>query len=321
MNAANPGFDAPALEAHLAGQPVPDQPLPAGMPTRGEERVLGRLPAPVSTEPTRLAVLSDPHLSTRHEGGWKCFHRTEERLRTAVADLAETHPDGVVFAGDLTKDGHPDDHAVAAELFGSLSFPVVGVPGNHDTKEGVELPWLDRGPTAIDDLTVAGFASAGYSPEEGGRLASPPTLTHLDGVDIAVSHHNLDGLGVPPWRGSYPMWTATEVERELADAGVPLHVSGHLHIPAVVPATVPGGVSQIVAPALSSFPCAYLLLDIDATGTTITLRGVADEAALAEAWDAAHAYNDRSRLAVQVAARQLAAAPVVPASEAATADD
>lgn len=316
MNGANPGFDVPAFDAYLADTPVAEGPLPADVPTRGEERVLAHLPAPTAATPTRLAVLSDPHLSTRGEGGWKCFHRTEERLRTAVADLDTTRPDGVIFAGDLTKDGHPDDHARAAAVFERVDVPVVGVTGNHDRKEGIDAPWLDRGPTSVDALRIAGFDSAGYAPDEGGALASPPDLTHCDGVDIAVSHHNLDGLGVPAWRGSYPMWEADAVAQRLRDAGVSLHVSGHLHIPAVVP----GAVSQVVAPALCSFPCAYLLLDVDASGTTVTLRGVADRDALAEAWELAHAYKDRTRMAVQVTAAQLADAPVAPPDRA-PADD
>jgi len=84
-----------------------------------------------SPTPTRLAVIADPHLATDASGTWKCYHRTEAFLERAVDEVRSREPDGIVVAGDLTKDGEPHNFRRYDELVDPLGS-VVTIPGNHD---------------------------------------------------------------------------------------------------------------------------------------------------------------------------------------------
>jgi Icc protein len=258
---------------------------------------------------TTLAVVADPHLTPAKRGTFKVYHRTKQRLQMAIADAHRLAVDGVVVAGDLTRDGEREEFALAREVLSTAPDPTVAVPGNHDLTGGSPSP---RGfaqeyagaqyPVTrdIDSTTVTLLDSTrpdGRVQSEGG--VSEETLAHL-GSDsttdprIAVAHHPISPLPgpidsvlpEPEYRLGEPKRTADA----LREAGVELLVSGHLHWPY---ATTYRGLGVVGAPSCASFPPAYLRLHVDSRGTTVSIVPLADEAGLTEAYE--FAVSDPSR--------------------------
>ncbi|WP_435358569.1 metallophosphoesterase family protein [Haloarchaeobius sp. DFWS5] len=341
---ANPGFvaatdtdwlggdgDGPTGFARMAD--FEDVPLRADGPA-----LLARFAEPTADQPTRIGVVSDVHLSTRESGTWKAFHRTESLLTRAIADLNDHDLDGVVFTGDLTENGATDDFELVSDCLAALDHPFVAVPGNHDapksfddhpappmscfereyTPDGAGFPFHTR----FGDVDVLGLNTAhdpdgslantheGWvSPDQRDWLAE--TMSDTD-APLVVGHHNLPGLlsatDGQSWRGSFPMRDAHGFGDSLARADVPLYLSGHLHVPAVAETA---GVRELVAPALCSFPQAYLVLDVDPAGTSVWHVPIATHEDAEEALALAHDYSERSRMVAGIVRRQTDAYPLV----------
>ncbi|WP_202593815.1 metallophosphoesterase family protein [Halolamina rubra] len=101
--------------------------------------VMARLDRPRSDERTRIAVVADPHVSTREEGTSKLFEHTETHLENAVADINDREVDYTLCVGDITKDGERWNYDAADEILNDLETPFRAVPGNHDVqKEGYD---------------------------------------------------------------------------------------------------------------------------------------------------------------------------------------
>jgi len=86
----------------------------------------------------------------------------------------------------------------------------------------------------------------------------------------------------------------------LATSGVPLMLTGHLHMPTTV---VQRGVREVMVPTTCSFPQAYLLLDVGPRGTEIRMVPVADHGGIR--------YGHAARWADSVTARGLTAMAAV----------
>jgi hypothetical protein len=273
--------------------------------------VLSRFDRPRTPERTRLAVFADAHLTGEASGTWKVLHRTEARLRTAVADANGRDVDAVLFAGDLTKDGAPAEYSLFDEVLADLEAPFVAVPGNHDVPKPRWDPYEapDRGTFArryaaghlpfverVGDLSVVGLDSASNADGSLGDThegeVGPDQRAWLDAVlpDLSnpvvalhhsVSHPSTHAEGFPD-SDLYQAGDAVELERVLARHDVPLVVSGHLHWPGVAPLASAG--YELVAPAVCSFPQAYTLLHVGPGGTTVELVPLADRAGLEEAY-------------------------------------
>lgn len=297
--------------------------------------VLARFARPRSATSTTVAVVSDAHVSTDREGTWKMFHRTRDRLRTALADASDRGADAVVLAGDLTKDGATRDFETVDALLADADAPTLAVPGNHDVPKA-----FDEHEVPPTSTFAANYAAGGlpFHAEVGGvdvlgiDSASTPdgTLadTHdgavladqlswldetLPGTDapVVVMHHNLPGLiqgDSHSRRSSYPVRDADAVVETLARHDAPLVVSGHLHLPAV---SEVAGVRQVVSPPLCSFPQAYLLLEIGSDGTTVRHVPVADPAGVEEAYLHAKDHSARSDALAELALDRLANLPLV----------
>lgn len=297
--------------------------------------VFAHFTRPRSAVPTTIALVSDTHISSENRGTWKVFHRTQARLRTALADANTRDVDAVVFAGDLTEDGSAADFEAFDSLLSSLDVPFFAVPGNHDVPKSFdahetpalssfeadftpgELPFHER----IGGVDILGLNSA-ETPE--GSLAdchdgeiSAAQLAWLEeklpktDESIVVMHHNLPGLAceasVHSWRSSFPTRNADELASLLARHDVPLHVSGHLHVPSVAETN---GVREIVAPSLCSFPQAYLLFEIDRTGTTVRFVPTADPEETREAYNHAKRDSARSDAVAEMTLDRLGALPL-----------
>lgn len=306
-----------------------------GRPHPGQ--VLARLERPTARSKTTLAVLSDVHLATDATGTWKVFHRTERHLRAAVDCVNERAVDGVLVAGDLTRNGNPAEFDLFDELAG-FDPPMVAVPGNHDLPTTFDehtslstadfeerytpggLPFRVR----FGDIEMIGLnshtARPGTPAETYVGRVSAEQLMWLDEVleetdpdsTVVSVHHNLPATGELyeryraelPVKGEVPGFSNPQpLVSLLADHDTALVVTGHLHFPAV---EASGGVMEFTVPAVSSFPHALALLEIDERGTTIRSVPLTDAAGMVES--IAFGYEkDR----VLLSAAQLATFPLV----------
>lgn len=73
----------------------------------------------------RVAAVGDVHLGVESKGS----------LRPHLETIAE-HADLLLFAGDLTKAGLPDEAGVFADEVAGLPVPIAAVLGNHDYHHG-----------------------------------------------------------------------------------------------------------------------------------------------------------------------------------------
>lgn len=311
----------------------PDQPGP----TLDRAQLLATFPRPRSGSPVRVAVLADLHLSVEETGTWRVSHRTEQRLREAVASINALDPDAVLFAGDLTGWAAPEEYDAVDRAIADLDAPLFAVPGNHDfplehhAQEGISIaafeqryapggfPWRER----VGDVDVLGLNSnraTSDAPAERfeGRIDGATldwlheTLPGLDDPLVTV-HHSLPGVRAfyerardrLPTAGDSPILeNADELAAVLVEHGVPLVLTGHLHVPAVVAVD---DVHELSLPPLGPFPHAYTVLDVHREGTDAYVQFVGDR------WErmAAIGYGmEKDR--VLLAASQLADTPLAP---------
>lgn len=281
--------------------------------------VIATLPRPRSADPVTVGVLGDPHLTPSASGTWKVYHRTEERFRTAIDDVRVRDPDAVVFAGDLTKDGSSEAFDRFDALVEDCPVPWFAIPGNHDVPksyddtDGLGPARFARryadGPYPVvwqcGDVTLVGLNSA--AAEDGslagtwGGAVSTRELDRLDSVlgtarsPIVIVHHNCSSLvesaDSRPWR-RFRLRNADRL-REVCDRNdVSLVVSAHHHVPAAVEGTGP---TELIAPAVCSFPNAYLLLRVSSHGTVARMVPLAGPEGMAESYAAARSGSTLGR--------------------------
>ena len=254
--------------------------------------VLAELPSPVSAG-TRVAVLSDMHVTRNDCGSWRLYHRTVDRLQTALSSASERNIDLIVVAGDLTRNGEDSEFSAVSAQLHTASAPVVCVPGNHDLPSpdnsrkqnavstfvneyvGESFPFSCR----FGDIDVIGLNSMDTTDHNVASGAiSQSQLDHLDTAlssadsPIVVSHHPL----TESWSAEtsfspdqFRLTNAPDVVQLLYEHDVSLVLSGHIHWPLVGSV---GQLHEVVSPAVCSYPQAYLLIDITPTGTTVSME-------------------------------------------------
>ncbi|WP_224447639.1 metallophosphoesterase family protein [Haloprofundus salilacus] len=230
------------------------------MPGPTREIELAHLDRPTAPE-TTFAVVSDAHVTADAEGTWKVFHRTESHLEAAVDDVNRRGVDGLVFAGDLTKDGTPAEFDRVAEILSGLDAPYLAVPGNHDVPKAFdahetpplsafvaahcpeELPYRTRlGSIDIVALNSASDIDGTLRGGHAGRISEAQLDWLADAVDpetptVAVFHHPTTHVGDLverfPRTDHYQLRNADAVTEALDAAGVELVFSGHIHWPTI----------------------------------------------------------------------------------------
>ncbi|WP_424016706.1 metallophosphoesterase family protein [Halorientalis pallida] len=263
---------------------------------------LARFDGPTAARPTRLAVMADPHVTPWATGTWKVFHRTVERFRTALTEANRLDVDAVAIAGDLTKDGAPQEFDRAAALLDEANAPTLAVPGEHDLPQpedghrtppvgtfadrfaGGRYPFVER--VAGIDLVGIDTATAGDGPP----AVSPTQLDWLESIlpglerPVVLCHHSLTPADVDGPPSTARIENDLELARVLDTGGVELVVSGARHWPGTGALS---GVREVTAPATCSLPQAFLHVRIDASGTTVDLVPLADRTGFEEAYAAA----------------------------------
>ncbi|WP_159899134.1 metallophosphoesterase family protein [Salinirussus salinus] len=296
--------------------------------------LLARLDRPRAPERVRLAVLADPHLAVEGEGTWKVAHRSRELFERAVARTDAVGADLAVLPGDLTGDGHPAAFEAVDEVLADLETPWVAVPGNHDVPksfDGHESPPVGAfeqryGPAGgfpftreVGPVTLLGVNTAS-APDEtlrstwGGRVGErdrawlADTLPDVE-TPVVVLHHNVATLPENPggkW-GNFPLGDADAVRGILADHEVPLALTAHHHVPALAEH---GPTTEVLAPAVCSYPQGMLLVDIGPAGTEVWLVPLADAAEVREARRLATTGKPLAAGVVELVDRRIEALPL-----------
>jgi Icc protein len=140
--------------------------------------------------PFLLAQLSDLHIKAAGRLSYRVVD-TAGMLRECLRHLLglPQQPDAVVFTGDLTDFGRPEEYAVLRDLLQPLGMPVYLIPGNHDEREALraafpEHAYLRQSPHfvqyAIDDHPLRILALDTVVPGEGRGELCAERLAWLD---------------------------------------------------------------------------------------------------------------------------------------------
>ena len=194
-----------------------------------------------------LAQVTDMHI----KAGGKLSYRvvdTEAALARCVEHLVKLPqvPDAVLFTGDLTDFGKPDEYTNLARLLQPLSMPVFLMAGNHDEPEGLRVAFprhaylrqrtgkLDY---VIDEFPLRIVALDSTIPQ---RSEGEITAAQLEWLDATLSNApakpTVVALHHPPfWTGighmdQVSLANPAALERVIArHPQVERVLSGHLH--------------------------------------------------------------------------------------------
>jgi len=278
--------------------------------------ILARLEQPKADRSVRVAVIADPHVADG-TGTWKVTHRSRELLSRAVKYA--TDADATVIAGDLTGDGRYGSFDTVDSVITELEGPQLTIPGNHDVPKSFDVHstppvetfytrYMDLPATVeVGPVTLVGINTAS-APDDtlrntwGGRVGERDRAwlaRQLPTIDcpIVVMHHNVATLPENPggkW-SNFPLQDATAVRRLLNEHGVPLVVTGHHHVPAVADH---GDVTEVLSPAVCSYPQAMLFVTVTGDGATVRLIPLATGD---EIWEARRLAVTGKPLAVDIA--------------------
>lgn len=200
------------------------------------------------------------HVSDLHFGAEDRF-----ALGAVEAFAREEHVEGLIVSGDLTMRGKPSEFDAAAAWLSRFPMPVVATPGNHDTSylNLAKRAWrpfrrYDRllEPVAGFSLQTAHVFVATLNTARGLQARPNWALgavsrsqirrleeTFRDAPErllrVVVCHHPLIGPPDNPLSGSTRNgWRAAAA---MAEMGVDLVMTGHLHVPFVMPLPVGDG--------------------------------------------------------------------------------
>jgi 3',5'-cyclic AMP phosphodiesterase CpdA len=234
--------------------------------------------------PVRLAHLSDVHVPaarvgwrlrdwlTKRSTGWlhlrllgrgRRFRQTEAVLAALARDLRQHQPDRVVFCGDASTLGFPEEFIRAAQLLGAAGnepLPGLAVPGNHDYYTPADAgsgafersfaPWQQG---ERQDGSIYPFAQragsvwlVGVNSSVGHRLpwdasgwVGAPQLERLaallerlaPGPRILVTHYPICLAGGGPEARHHGLRDLDELLRITVKGNVCLWLHGHRHTP------------------------------------------------------------------------------------------
>jgi 3',5'-cyclic AMP phosphodiesterase CpdA len=220
-----------------------------------------------------LAHLSDLHLG--HAGDGDGGARALRRARRVV-DHLNAMPgdiDGVLVTGDLADHGTAEEYRAVRDLLGTLRFPVLTCPGNHDERTAYRATLLAE-PAAegavnrvhrLAGLTIAMCDSTIPGRDDG--LLDDGTLAWLDeelsgtgDPALVCFHHPPVRLHIPFVDGIRQRGAERLAEVLSAHDNVVAVLCGHAHTAAVTtfagrPLVVaPGVVSTFVPPFESDLP-------------------------------------------------------------------
>ena len=192
------------------------------------------------------------HLSDLHFGG-----ENAEAMAAAATHIIEIGVDLVVLAGDLTVRGRSDEYAAAKAWADAIPGPKLVTPGNHDSPYGPErifrpfrrfeqhfgppdcVSWTSAAARVVAINSARGvqpranWSKGQVSTAQIRRATAQFAVRPAGALAILVCHHPLvEMLGGPM---SAEVWGGSRAARRLADSGVDLVLSGHVHAPFAMP--------------------------------------------------------------------------------------
>ncbi len=216
-------------------------------------------------------------------------------FEVAIAHLTELDIDFLLLPGDLTQHGEPINHTWLSQYLQHLPFPAYVIPGNHDlpvvqrdgrsiafaefphfyTQAGYQNP--DRHYYCCEPrpgLRLIGLNSNSFEEATGQQIGAldqaqwawledvlnAPTSPALT---IVMIHHNV----VPHLPDQeehilsrrYMLSQAKSLRTLLQKAGVPLLITGHLHVQDIA---TDRGLVEITTGSLASYPHPYRVIEI-----------------------------------------------------------
>ena len=239
---------------------------------------------------TRLAILSDVHLSTP-ETDFPDEHlaHTGGVLRRAVEKIVALGVDRVIVNGDLVNMGTAVEYAAARELLKPVEDKLDALPGNHELVKGTladfrrEMNRPPLGRSEIGGLTVLRLNTAieGLTPWQWyGRLDAPSVRLLNDALAedehrplLVFCHHPVAGT---VRLGKHPMMAQLHGDvldaRLQCRAGPTVLFTGHTHVADVVRRR---HVTYVGCPPLGFWPHAFLVVEIEGGLMSVrTERGI-----------------------------------------------
>ena len=278
------------------------------------------------------------------------YHRSGERLRTALSDAERRSVDAVVSAGDLTKDGAPWEYDLLDEILAEIDTPFFSVPGNHDVPkapveeyehgDGHETPPVERferrytpdgrlpfvrrvGGVDVVGLDTASMPDGSLRRTHDGRVSDEQvewledTLGDVE-TPVVLMHHNTPAMFEQfeeLRRHAHPEMDDPPVLRNPEPLVETLTDHG---VPLVISGHLhnvgvaeTGPLREVTTPATGSFPQAYLLFEFDSSGTTVRYVPVADTEGMTEAHHARRTGGPASVGYTSFASVQLARLPLL----------
>ncbi|MEM1255417.1 MAG: metallophosphoesterase [Cyanobacteria bacterium P01_H01_bin.21] len=247
----------------------------------------------------RFAVVSDLHIALPHTvwDSPNRFHLVEVSIpafEQILGHLEQVGIDFLLLPGDLVQHGERENHEWLVRRLKQLPFPVYVVPGNHDVvryggcdrtvslNEFTSL-YHDFGYTEprpyyhhkiLDGLHLIGLNSNGFAvdgdPFYTGWL-DPEQLDWLDQqlaqltdqLTLVMLHHNalehLPRQARSRMGQRYMVKNARELTQRLQTAGIPLMLTGHLHVQDVAQA---GQLYEVTTGSLVSYPHPYRICEL-----------------------------------------------------------
>lgn len=194
-----------------------------------------------------LAQVTDMHI----KAGGKLSYRvvdTEASLARCVEHLMKLPqvPDAVLFTGDLTDFGRPEEYDNLARLIEPLTMPVFLMPGNHDDPERMRAKFPQHAymrqrtgklDYVIDEFPVRIVALDSTVPRKPGGHLSDAQMQWLDEtLAAAPAKPTIVAVHHPPfWTGighmdKMPLANPSVLERVIAmHPQVERVIAGHLH--------------------------------------------------------------------------------------------
>jgi 3',5'-cyclic AMP phosphodiesterase CpdA len=238
-------------------------------------------------------IIRIAHLSDVHFGG-----EDAAAVEAAIGAVADFEPTLTVVSGDLTLNGLPREFMAAGAWLGRLPQPQLITPGNHDTPYWNLIlraltpfaryrRYIGRAEISrfdAPDLSARSLNSArGAQPRPNWSKGAISTdrLQRLDWGEMAAlkvftCHHPLIDIPGAPVTGGVHRGAAAA--KMLADAGVELVLTGHVHNPFVLP--LPGaepGCYAVGAGTLSlrtrGTPAGFSTIVVDEARIEVTALG------------------------------------------------
>lgn len=300
--------------------------------------VMARFRRPRANRRTTIAVIGDPHIPI---GSVDSLKATEPArfLRRAIADINARSPDGTLFVGDLSMDGVPAEFDRFDTVIEDLQNPWTAIPGNHDAPKDFDehesLPadtFIDRYTPGslpykvpIGELDIVALDSAYPSAvsDTANGTVDTEQIAWLDDVlddalnPIVTVHHPFPSILAqfdayrqavnPDLSSPTGLREAEPLLETLHDHGVPMVITGHLHIPTI---GTEDGVHEVNVPATSTFPPAYILLEIDQDGTVVRYVPLGDSADTREAFINRTSHRPKAKALSRMAAARVASFPL-----------